>query len=334
MSRKGILTIVMVICAGVVIASILFAVRGFVNVMGESYDNEDKYTAGETDITETVKNLDINWINGKVTFARHSGRTIELREKSAKEIDEDMKLRWWLDGDTLRVQFAESGFHMFAWNPQEKELTITLPEDLSFSDVHVSATSGDLEIPSLTAENLDLEVTSGDINASAKAARIRVDSTSGDTVLQSEGEAEEIVVESTSGDISVEAEEADRVKVRSTSGGIGVTGGTVKELMTGSTSGSHYYEIKEAGSMSAESTSGGITIRLDKFDSLKVDATSGDVTAALPEKPGFTAELETTSGDVDYSLPMSSDGSTYVCGDGSGSVDISTTSGDVQIHSI
>ena len=132
----------------------------------------------------------------------------------------------------------------------------------------------------------------------------------------------------------MEAESADRVKTHSTSGAIGVTGGTVKELTAGSTSGSHYYEIKEAGNMSAESTSGGITIRLEKFDSLKVDATSGDVTAALPEKPGFTAELETTSGDVDYSLPMSSDGSTYVCGDGSGSVDISTTSGDVQIHSI
>ena len=48
--------------------------------------------------------------DGSVTLARHAGSTIEIAETAPGAISGDRALRWWLDGDTLRVQYAKSGF--------------------------------------------------------------------------------------------------------------------------------------------------------------------------------------------------------------------------------
>ena len=54
--------------------------------------------------------------------------------------------------------------------------------------------------------------------------------------------------------------------------------------------------------------------------------------AALPETPGFTASLGTTSGSLEYTLPLSRSGDQYVCGDGSAQVEIHTTSGNIRVR--
>ena len=294
MSRATKLSTGLIICAVVLAAAVALGFGGVFKAMGFSYENADKYTAGETDISDSVKNLDIDWINGKVIVQYHDDSTILLREESKKKIGKDMEMRWWLDGDTLRVRYAKSGFRLLGFWNQEKELTLTLPEDIAFDDVLIEATSGDLEIPALKAEDLTMDVTSGDINAEADAAKIRIGATSGDISLKTEEDADEISIATTSGKISVEA--------------------------------------RSVGEMKVGCTSGDVTVRLGKFEKLKVNVTSGDVTAYLPEEPGFTAGLDTTSGKVKYDLPMSKEGSAYVCGDGSGTVEIDTTSGDVQIE--
>ena len=67
------------------------------------------------------------------------------------------------------------------------------------------------------------------------------------------------------------------------------------------------------------------------MEELDIRATSGNVTAHLPAAPGFTARVETTSGDFSHTLPLASQGKTYLCGDGSAKVEIHTTSGSVKI---
>ena len=231
--------------------------RQSVFIMGDTYENADEYTQGETDLSGSVKNLDIHWISGKIRIAYHNDNAVLLRETSKKSISSDMEMRWWLDGDTLRVQYAKSGvrFYGFGSLNLQKELTVTLPESISLNDVSINSTSADIEIPSLKADAVKLAATSGNSQL---------------TLLSSED--------------------------------------------------------TEIGS-----TSGEIKIELGMLKSLKVNATSGNVTASLPEQPGFTANVHTTSGDVHYTLPMSSESSTYVCGNGSESVEIHTTSGDIVI---
>ena len=64
---------------------------------------------------------------------------------------------------------------------------------------------------------------------------------------------------------------------------------------------------------------------------MEAESTSGNVTLSLPEDTGFTAHLDTTSGDITYELPLEKKGDTYICGDGSSKINIDTTSGDIAI---
>ena len=178
MNRKQIITLALVLCAAVLAAAVAMGVGDIFQAAGFTYADAEKYTVGEAEITETVKNLEIGWINGKVSLEYHSGSTIELREKSNRTISADMQMRWLLDGDTLKIQYAKSGFRL--GRNQEKELTVLLPEGIVFGHVNISATSGDLNIPSLQVETLNLAATSGGIRAAAEAATVSAGTTSGD----------------------------------------------------------------------------------------------------------------------------------------------------------
>ena len=329
MNRGQLMKILMWVCAAILVCAVVFNMTGLFGGSPFGYANADKYTAGETAIRETVRNLDIEWVNGKVNLETHGGDTVELKESSDKVIGEDLKMRWWMDGDTLRVRYAKSGLRL-SWN-QEKTLTVMLPENSAFGDVSISATSADLNIPELRAEKLNLEVTSGDILAAAEARQISAGSTSGDMTLRISGEAESVTAGSTSGRITVEADRAGSVKMSSTSGGGSLTVKKAGKVEIGSTSGSISVEAEEAEQVKLGSTSGSAHAALAKFGSLKIDSTSGDVQVMLKDEPGFTAKIDTTSGKIDYSLPLSRQGNEYVCGDGSGRVEIGTTSGDVRL---
>ena len=99
-----------------------------------------------------------------------------------------------------------------------------------------------------------------------------------------------------------------------------------------STSGGIRMEAAECREAKANSTSGDISVSLGKLEKLRIDATSGSVTAALPEAPGFTAEVHTTSGDFSSGIALARDGDRYTCGDGSAGVAIGTTSGNVRLE--
>ena len=166
-------------------AGTLTALKPAVSFAAYSYPSAAKYTAGDAEIKKPVRNLDVDWVSGQITVAYHSADTVELHETSKKQISKDMQMRWWLDGDTLRVRYAKPGFHtLFARN---KQLTITLPEDIVFDEVSMTATSADFLIPALQTDTLKLHVISGDIEAAADArnAAVRANCTSAGRRLRS-----------------------------------------------------------------------------------------------------------------------------------------------------
>ena len=330
MNRNTILIAAMIICALALAAAGAMALSGVFGSIGYGYSDADKYAAGDAEIPGDVRNLDIHWISGKISVAYHPENTIILSETADKPLSEDMKLRWRLDGDTLRVQFAGPALRL-SWNIH-KELTLTLPQNAAFQWVSMQETSGDMDIPSLQAKELSLRVTSGAISAYVSADIIRAEATSGSIRLRSDGTAEEVSVSSTSGDISLEADSTAKIAVSSTSGSISVRAKEAGELQAGSTSGGISAEIGQAGSVTLHSTSGTIRALAQAVRALRINTTSGSVSAFLPENPGFTARLGTTSGSVDYALPLNKQESEYVCGDGSGSVDIHTTSGNIRLE--
>ena len=273
MSRDQIIKIGMVILVVVLLCAVIITSTGMFGKIG-GYANAELYTSGDTEITEDIKKIDVSWTSGKVTVAYHAENTVSLKESAKRALSDDEKLQWWVDGDTLRVQFTKPGIR---WNMPEKELTITLPEDIRLQQANIGTTSGDIEIPALKAEVLILDATAGHIRACAETDKAEVNTTSGDQELEFNGSATQIRINSTSGSIDTE---------------------------------------------------------LGKMKQLSINVTSGNVTAKLPETPGFTADVHTTAGDFTYGLALTREGDKYVCGDGSGTVDIHTTAGNVRIDGL
>lgn len=332
MNKNSLLKALLLFCAAILVLSVTLGLKQVIGLPGYQFDDAGKYSSGDAEIAGPVKNLDIDWLSGAVHIAYHSGNSVLLSESSNKAIGADLRMRWRLDGDTLRVRFAKAGLR--SYGNQEKELTVTLPEGLVLREAAIGATSGNLDIPALEADSLRLEVTSGDVSAAVKVRKLSSDASSGNLSLQLLGAAETIGAVSTSGSIDVEAPGADRVRLSSTSGAIRAALEYADEFDASSTSGNILVALGSLNKGALESSSGGIRAEIGALGELKIDSTSGNVELLLPEHPGFRAEVDSTSGRFEYSLPLTRKGDDYVCGDGSGSVDIETTSGDVRISAL
>ena len=305
----------------------------FSHSTGLAFANADRYSAGDADLFSPVENLDINWTAGTVNIEYHSGTGILLRETSPKTLAEDDRFRWWLDGTTLRIQYAKPGFRLFSFSSPEKTLTVTLPEGTVLRSATVRATSANVKAASLAADDLTLEITSGSVTAATAAKRLSVSSTSGDLILRQDAVLESARFTSTSGDIDATLQNAGTISADSTSGSISLSiTGAAENVSLHSTSGSIQSEAGRADSLECSSTSGSITVRPGILDRLKIGSTSGSVTAYLPEDPGFTCRVSTTSGDISSSLPLQKNGDTYTCGNGSAVYSIETTSGNVRLE--
>lgn len=327
--KNNVLKKLSAICAAALIAAILLGMGDAAGWIGLSYAHADEYAAGDAQITGAVRNLEIEWTSGNVTVAYHAENTVLLHEKADRPIREADQLRWRLDGDTLRVRYRKPGIRLF--ESSSKDLTVTLPEGIALDDVHVSATSATLRIPALQAQNLKLDVTSGDIFASVSARQAAVKLTSGDMELKFSGAAEAVKVGSTSGNLLLEAERAETVDLGSTSGTIRAAVKTAKTVEIRSSSGDVQAIIGAAEKAKIGSTSGDVQLKIAQFDELSVKTTSGNIEAAVPTAPGFTARFRTTGGDVAYDLPLTKQGKDYICGDGSAALELKTTSGDITL---
>ena len=133
----GALVIVLVLLAG---GSWLL----FGSSTGLNFANADQYTAGDTEISSAVENLDIEWTSGAVNLEYHAGSGVTVSETANRTLSEDEKLRWWMDGNTLRVRYCKSGLNIhFNLN---KVLTVSLPEGTALKKSNIDVTSADVNV--------------------------------------------------------------------------------------------------------------------------------------------------------------------------------------------
>lgn len=326
MKKSTILMILLIVC---IVTAGAAAVLLLGTQMRITYADAEKYTAGETTLNASVENLDIHWVDGRVNIAYHAENTVTITETAQRNITEDMAVRWWMDGSTLRIQYAKSGFGLM--KNLNKELTVTLPEGLKLKKAEIFGTSSDLNVPGITADELKLESTSGEIYAAGSAQKVTLASTSGNIRGILEG-AEEIAATATSGNISLtQSGTVKTMTAASTSGNISMAAEEAGTLSAGATSGKITLEAKKADKVQVSCTSGDITLSLKAFGELKAEATSGNVTASLPADPGFTGDFSMTSGSFQSAIALAKEGKTYTCGDGSASCAIHTTSGNITL---
>ena len=293
---------------------------------------EGKYNSGEARITDAVESIDIRWVAGSVNVELHDADTVLLQETADREIKKEDQMRWRLEGKTLVVEFSK--FRLFNFFTPKKALTVTLPRNLHLKNAKISATSADITVPEMTAEELRLESTSGDIRVSAAAEKVFCEATSGDMTLKINGKAKNVKTGSTSGNQTLILNETETAEMGSTSGKLTLAVEKAEKVRMGATSGTILLDAGQVGTADLGSTSGNIGVKAKAFEKISVGATSGDVTAELSAEPGFTARVDHTSGSFNNAIALSKHGNEWSCGNGSGQLKISTTSGDIQLKAL
>lgn len=269
--------------------------NGRIGLSSYKYDDAGKYTPGGAALTSTVNNMDIDWISGEIEIIYHDERTIVFSETSNREEDEHLTMRYWLDGDTLRIKYAESG----NWNfgDLHKTLTVMLPEDLVLQELEIDTVSANLKAHRIEAKRADMDTVSGwiDIEEASVSQSFNADTTSGDITAMFAGALSDLEIDTVSGKTQISVEQLGEFEINSTSGAI---------------------------SLSAENAPA----------SGEIGTVSGDVELILPETAEFTVEINTVSGQFDSEFSLTKKGDRYSCGSGACQYEVETTSGDISFR--
>ncbi len=353
MSKKTFLTTVMMICLGILAAALTRGIIRTIGFTGYHYDHANRYSVGGTEINMPVDSLDIHWLDGAISIDYHAKNTVIISETASKEISNSAALRWWLDGSTLRIQYAKNGLSV--GSGLQKKLTVTMPEGSVFDYVQIDATSADVNIPALRSDTTKADLTSGnlslsqvgpaekiDLSSTSGAVRavlenvsaLSIKSTSGTIVLNQSGSVKEIKLDSTSGNISATLGTVKTITAEATSGDIRLDMEAADKADISSSSGKISTESAETGIVKLKTTSGAVEMKTSAFDEIRIDTTSGNVTVTLPSVPGFHTEIATSSGSFDSLIALKREGNRYSCGNGSAALNIETTSGNIRLLEI
>lgn len=257
------------------------------------YKNADLYTAGNTELSDQVTSLDIEWISGSVTVRSYDGDTVRIRE-DGNITDPDYQVHWFLGGGKLHIKYTASKF--FFRTPQNKNLTVEIPSGMAryLSSVEIEAVSATVELREIKTSELKLESVSGGINLEQIAAN-------------------SLDLETVSGAITGTKLNVALIDIETVSGAISLAG--------------------QIGQGSVDTTSGDVTLSSDfPFESLDLETVSGDITLVCPQNDGCRIAFETVSGDIQSDLPFKKNGNNYTFDSGKFVYNFESASGDLIIR--
>ena len=234
-------------------------------------------------------------------------------------------------GDTVRVTETTGSFFCFFCS-RSVSYRISVPSGAQ-ADIHTA--SGEIDVEGLSGA-VSLATVSGDVRAAELTGGLKVSTTSGEVELSDI--AGKLDVESISGDVRLEDGKVDGATVSTTSGEVALDG-VAGALKLVSVSGDMHVRDARDGQLELSTTSGGIEYEgsLGSGSVNKVDSISGDVRLRLPESSGFRLDASTVSGDLSSDFELrggepSLRSLSGVAGDGSATLTIGTTSGDISIE--
>lgn len=265
------------------------------NISTYLYDDADNYIKGGSTISNTVENLEIDWIVGSVSIETHEENTVLFSEEANKDLDDNNTMYYYLEGTTLHIKFCRSG--NYTLKNIEKDLTIYIPEELNLNEVNIEIVSANIEMKEINTETLDVNSVSGNIN------------------IENCEVSDEIEIASVSGkvDITLSAE-INEIDIDNVSGAINITVSTIKKI-------------------DISTTSGEVQISCDiELTDLSIDIISGNIKLILADDSNFTLDFDSITGKFTSELAMIIENNKQIIGDGSGDFDVSTISGNFTIE--
>ena len=164
------------------------------------YDNADSYTIGSGRTPDSIRNLEIDWISGKVDISYGKGDEIIFEETSKDEITDELTMRWLVEDGTLHIKFCRAG--KINISNCDKTLKVTLPKDLKLQEAEFETVSADIKASELNVKDVNFETVSGSVEAKLYGVRsIDADSVSGDVDIIAPEGPENADIETTSGSV-------------------------------------------------------------------------------------------------------------------------------------
>jgi len=282
--------------------------------VGNTYPNADKYTAGDRDFSEKVSSIEIDWSSGSIDVEYDDSNKVSVKETADKTLSESEQVHTWLDGETLRIQFCESGIVMTG-DTGNKKLTVRIPKGTVLNTLDLDGASCEYTFDAIEAERIDVDVSSGaGTIKDCSVKTFELDSASGDLVMTQKGSSDSIDTDCASGSVTITADTVGTIDCDSSSGKINFT-------------------AAEAKSFNASTSSGTVTTTWGAVpESIDVDTASGDVSISFPRDPDFTANIDTATGDLDSSIALKKEGDNYISGSGKNKIEIDTSSGDITFR--
>ena len=211
MESKGAIRARLVIWSVVAVVLILvFAITMTMYLTGTGLDflqlpivsfgsNYSSYNAGNGSTDKEIRNLDIDWASGEVhIIASESAEQISFEE--SYDGNEDARLRWVVDGETLKIRFRARN-SLISFGSLNKKLTVTIPASLAqhLDKVKIGTASAEVNVSGLQAEILDVDTASGRLELDGTYGELSVDTASGSVTFA--GSCRKINIDTASGRI-------------------------------------------------------------------------------------------------------------------------------------
>lgn len=259
---------------GILIAGIMkkdfsfdFNLFNFGFFSSNNYENADKYTAGNIEITPTeegLKDLNINWIDGNVKVIPYDGTTISVSETAHGTISKEDSVHTYYHDGILDIQYSQSNTWSFGISNRatSKQLEVRIPLALctNLQTIETSLVSANAEISDITANSLITETVSGEITYTGEINLVDCESVSGNISISSAATPKEISTDTVSGDVT-----------------LGIPDSSQFEAELDSVSGNIRCDF-DTTSSSLEDNSGSLTCGNGNDGSYEFDSVSGDVT--------------------------------------------------------
>lgn len=258
--------------------------------------NDANYLVGDQTYSQSIKNIDVDWVDGSITLEICEGDSVMLKETGADSNGE--KMRSLVVGDTLYIKYARSSANIWSI-PTSKNLTVSIPRSLA--------------------------AVLGDIDISSASATVKIHGWEGENALS----IDSLSVDTASGNVTATGIVCGEASVSGASAKIDISG-NVGRLDVSLVSG----DLKIVGSVDEvdlEAVSGNINLISDTVPSeLNVETVSGSINITVPDTAsGFVADLDTVSGNMSCNNARWL--RSYKHGNGVAKFDFETVSGDVYI---
>jgi len=260
-------------------------------------------------------------------------------------------------GIAVSVKYLQAGKRFFRYFSDNLRLDVTIPESwinkldirsasgnisaqtLSGSDVALKSSSGDIKIQYITGYYIAAETVSGNIDAGKLSGEKGfIKSSSGDLNIKEAVFSDKLEVNTVSGKCHIDKLECKEGRLAAGSGDIETKDVVAEKVKSETVSGSIKIKMRN-GSADLNVTSGNIRAEFEEnFELINAKSASGNINLALPSGSEFTMNVKTVTGVIkcnDIPVKISSSDGRHLegkVGNGSGEVNISTTSGNVTIR--